>query len=482
MAERIEKLLDALDERLAKGEISEQTYKELKAKYLTKLEEITGKPAIKIQPSTTVPESTQPTIEEELEPVKLKAYDLGTQLENTTALIFERMGYSVEKRKRVPTNSGATAEIDIILTRGNRRRAVECKNYDPSRSVGVQDLRVFKDKLADTGIVSGIFVTNTYFSEDAQKLADSTGIELWDGDKHREKFYAYSIGRIKNPSLVQDPILPLSLDFTSASSLSLRNNQSIKLFSATLLYHPYIIVKYRFQASRKDPTGKSHTVTDNGTYFVDALDGEIINREKGIVESITGLLGKKEERMESKEDKMVSEDLDSISPISKPVLSTSDYQVSVAEQNVAEEEATKIVKSHVVKKNRRNIRYNIRVRGETETRSFEFVPRLNEVNIRGTKLVYVPKWGLEYEAGQTSFSRRFLASSGRTIEDELAKCRKCTLLKKNTVAVCEVCGIPLCEKHAYQEGKWLCIDHISDKLRQEIKGTGLLSRFKLGRK
>jgi hypothetical protein len=75
---------------------------------------------------------------------------------------------------------------------------------------------------------------------------------------------------------------------------------------------------------------------------------------------------------------------------------------------------------------------------------------------------------------------RFLASSGRSLEDGLAECRKCTLLKKETVAVCEVCGTPLCGKHAYQEGGWLCEDHISDKLREETKGTGLFSRFKLG--
>jgi len=416
-----------------------------------------------------------------LEPVKLNTYDLGVQLENTTASIFEKMGYSVEKRKRVPTKSGATAEIDILLIRGIRKRAVECKNYDPSRSVGVQDLRVFKDKLGDASISSGIFVTNTYFSEDSQKLADSTGIELWDGDKHREKFYAYAIGRIKNPSLVQDPILPLNLDFASASSLSLRNNQSIRLFSSVLLYHPYFLIKHRLQATRKDPTGKAHTVTDNGTYFVDALDGEIINRERSVVESITGLFKKKEERMESREDKMVSEDLDSIASISKPVLSTSDYQVSVAEPEVTEEDAARIVKSHVVERNKQDVQYVAKVKGETETRSFKVVPRLNEVTIRGTKLVYVPKWDLEYEAGQASFSRRFLASSGRTLEDGLAKCQKCTLLKKETVAVCEVCGKPLCEKHAYQEGGWLCEDHISDKLREETKGTGLFSRFKLGR-
>ena len=101
--------------------------------------------------------------------------------------------------------------------------------------VPVSDMRVFKDKLTDTGIMSGIFVTNTYFSEDAQKLADSIGLELWDGDVHREKFYAYAIGRIRNPSLVNDLILPLSLDYTSASSLALKNNQTLWLFFLVLL-------------------------------------------------------------------------------------------------------------------------------------------------------------------------------------------------------------------------------------------------------
>ncbi|MEM5784673.1 MAG: restriction endonuclease [Candidatus Aenigmatarchaeota archaeon] len=427
-----------------------------------------------IQPSIAPSQPTQQPIEEDLEPVKLNIYDLGLQLENTTALIFEKMGYKVEKRKRVPTKSGATAEIDILLTRGIRKRAVECKNYDPSRTVGIQDMRVFKDKLSDIGIASGIFVTNTYFSEDAQKLAESIGIELWDGDKLREKFYAYAIGRIKNPSLVHDPVLPLKVDFTSASSLSLRNNQSIRLFSAVLLYHPYFLIKYRLQSTRKDPTGKTHTITDNSTYFVDALDGDIINRERGFLETVTGILSNKKERIESREDKMVSEDLKSISPVMEPVLSSIDYQVSVADQEITEEDAVKIVKSYVVEKNKRDISYNIKIRGEIVNRSFKLVPHLNEVIILGTKLVYVPKWDLEYEAGQTSFTRRFLASSGRTLEDELAKCQKCTLLKRETVAVCEVCGQALCDKHITlaPDGKYYCDRDLPPQFKTQDSNIG----------
>jgi hypothetical protein len=417
-------------------------------------------------------------LEEEAGPVKLNTYKLGVDLENTTASILEKMGYSVEKRKRLPTKSGATAEIDILLTRGNRRRIVECKNYDPSRSVPVSDMRIFKDKLSDTGILSGLFVTNTVFSGDAEKLAESFGIELWDGDEHKEKFYAYSIGRIRNPSLINEPILPLVMDFTSASTLNLKNSEAVRLFSSVLLYHPYIIVKYRLQAKRSDPTGRSHIFSDSGIYYVDALDGDIINIEKNIIQNVLGVLKSKEERVSSKEDKFVCEDLETIVPISKPVLLDSDYTVSPAEPEVTEEEAIKIVKYHLVEKNKQQVSYQIKKRGEIETCYFSFVPRFNEISIRGVKLVYVPKWSLEYEAGDFSFSRRLLASSGRTIEDDLAKCHKCTLLRRETIAVCERCGIPICEKHLYQEGALLCEDHISENLKQEIKSKSVFSTLK----
>lgn len=431
------------------------------------------------QESPAPSQRAKPAVIEELESIRYKTYDLGVRLEDTTASIFEKMGYSVEKRQRLPTRSGATAEIDLVLRRGNRIIAVECKNYDLSRSVGVSDLRIFKDKLSDIGIFSGLFVTNTYFSEDSQQLAESVGIELWDGDKYKEMFFSYSIGRIRDPSLLHDPILPLNIDFASASSLLYRNSHAIRLYSAVLFYHPYAIVDYRLHTVRRDPTGKSHKVIDEGTYFVDALDQDIINRERGMIENLTGIFQKKEKRLESREDKMVSEDLGAIAPISAPVLQSADYHVTIAEPEISMENATKIVKSQVVEKNRKNVQYNVKVRGETETRTLRIVPHLNEVAIRGTRFVYVPKWNLEYEAGQLSFSRRILASSARSFEDDLAKCRKCTLLmRRDTIAVCEVCGIPLCDKHAYQEGRWLCYDHISEGLRKQMKGTGLLSVFR----
>lgn len=423
------------------------------------------------------PKSGEASEDDEFPQVKLNTYELGVNLEDMTAAIFQRMGYSVEKRKRMPTKSGATAEIDIMIQRGARRKAVECKNYDPSRSVGVSDLRVFSHKLMETRVFAGVFVTNTSFSEDSEKLAESTGIDLWNGDILREKYFTYQLGRIRDPSLVRDPILPLEMDFATASSHTLRNSHLVTLINSRLLYHPYIQVKYRLQAKRSDPTRKSHSIRDSGTYYVDAMDGDIINKEKSAVEIIGVLLKKKEERLQSRESKMISEDLEKKTPVTRPVLEPPEYKVSVAEPEVTEKDAVKIIQAHVVAKNTQTIKYQVKVRGEMETRPLKVVPRKNEVSVRGTKLIYVPKWDLEFEALQSSFSRRILASSGRMLVDGLAKCTKCTLLRKPGVAVCEECGRLLCDKHAYQEGRWLCEDHISDAMREQVKGTRILPRL-----
>ena len=89
---------------------------------------------------------------------------------------------------------------------------------------------------------------------------------------------------------------------------------------------------------------------------------------------------------------------------------------------------------------------------------------------------------MQYESGERDYQRRILASSGLVLEDVLAKCIEVQLLRGVTVAVGDVCGLTICEKHTYEEGGGLlCEDHISSVLRESIKGKGLLSRFGLDR-
>ena len=437
-----------------------------------------------VQPPKTSAESVNEN--EVFEIPKPKIYDLGIQLENTTATIFEKMGYVVQKRVRLPTRTSAVAEIDLILTRGNRRIAVECKNYKEDTSVGVGELRKFKNKMEDVDIASGKFVTNTLFSDESKQFADSTGIELWDGINLREKFFAMAIGRLNNPSLITDPILPIRVSFLDASSIKIKNSNSVHLFNKTLLFHPYFLVKYRLHMNRKDPTGKVHKINEDGEVIIDYLDGDIINKEKSMLESVTSVVSgmfKKEERLESMEDNFVVKDLMNITPIKETILKTSDYDISSLEPQLSDSEAIKIVKGYVIKKNTINISYEQKKENQSlidalNKPSIKVVPKVNEIEIRGTKLVYVPKWDLEFESGENTFRRKLLASSHSIIIDAIAKCRLCVFPKRDTIYVCEDCGKPLCEKHVYQEGsRWLCEDHISQTMKDSIKGQSVFGKL-----
>jgi len=412
---------------------------------------------------------------------KVSAYELGKRLEQMAASIFKNLGYSVEERKKVQTRTGSVCEFDVLLRRGQRTMAIECKNYDVSRAVGIQDLHVFRDKLLQSDIYSGIFITNTTFSEDAVKLATDTdtNIDLWDGAELRERYTATALGRL-GTGVDEHTVLPLATDFVTATSLSLKNRHVVQLFNPMLVYHPYIQVSYRLQARRKDDARKTHRFNDNGTYFVDALEGDIINRDRGMMASIGDIFKGKEARLSSKEDRMVAEDLKGLPSATKAVLSTTEYKTVMEKGSFTIEEAAETVRNYAMRKNTKDVSYEMKVKGESVTRTFRFTPEASEVTIHGTKLIYAPQWNMTFEAGRSIFSRRILASSNRVLSDGLAKCSICTLLKKQSVVVCEECGRPLCDKHSYLEGKYLCSDHISDALREQIRSKGFFSRIKAG--
>jgi restriction endonuclease Mrr len=74
---------------------------------------------------------------------------------------------------------------------------VECKNYDESRIIGIQELR---NRYAKTMEISGIneviFVTTSEFSSELSMYATQYNISLWDGKKLREEFFQLKLGRV----------------------------------------------------------------------------------------------------------------------------------------------------------------------------------------------------------------------------------------------------------------------------------------------
>lgn len=410
---------------------------------------------------------------------RLNAYGLGKQFEENVALIFRNMGYQVETRHHFHEMGGA--EIDLVLSRGNRRVAVECKNYDESRDVGIKDLRDFKGKLDQIEIASGIFVAATFFSDPAKEFAHQYEIALWDKNELNERMFALMTGRGKAETAETIKALRVGLDFAAASSIHIRNKQAVRLFSAALLYHPYHLIKYRVYGKRKDPAGKVHKIVDEGLCVVDGLDGEVINESGELLDSLKGFLKSKQERVERKEDKLISTELLSSSPTKEMLKKNSDFDVRVIEPQTTLEEANRNAIEYAVEKNTRTVNYEPKRSSEGlfgDIRTMKVVPKREEVTIRGQSTVYVPKWDLQFESGQRTYQRRYLASSGATIVDDLAKCRKCTLIHKPTVAVCDVCGMTLCEKHTLEEGGGLlCEEHVSAQLRESLKSKSLTSKL-----
>lgn len=402
--------------------------------------------------------------------------ELGNTLEDNVALIFKNMGYDVKVRQRFSTQSG-TAEIDILLSKGNRRRGVECKNYGQSRYIGIKELRDFKGRLEQVGILSGLFVTNTFFSGEAEQYADSTGIETWDKSDLQEKLLIFFTGRDGLDKAETIQALRMIQPFAAVSAVNLKNSQSIRLSTSLLVYHPYYLVKYRVYGTRKDPTGRVHKLIDEGTCIIDAIDGDVINRESGIVEGIGGLLGPKEKRMEKKEDKLVTRDLVNGVPEKQTLTSTSDYETKTLEPQVSGASAWKIARDYAIDKNTRTVQYEPKRSDDSFPRTMKITPKEAEVSRRGVSLVHVPKWNLEYESGQMTFQRKSLASSGTMVRDSLAKCEKCSILHRSTIAVCDICGLPLCEKHSYEEaGATLCENHVSNEMRQKLKSGSFMSK------
>jgi hypothetical protein len=157
--------------------------------------------------------------------------------------------------------------------------------------------------------------------------------------------------------------------------------------------------------------------------------------------------------------------------------STSDYQTKALQPQVSDSAAWKIAREYVIDKNTRTVQYEPKKSDGDFPRTMKITPKEAEVSRRGMSLVYTPKWDLEYESGQMTFQRRSLASSGDLIRDSIAKCEKCSLLHRSTVAVCDICGLPICEKHAYEEaGALLCENHISNEMRQKLKANSLMSK------
>ncbi len=401
----------------------------------------------------------------------MSTYTLGTRLEELTEKILQNMGYSTRRRQHLSDSGGAKHEIDIYATKGSRVRAVECKNYDPSRAVGIKELRDFHSKLAALKIRDALFVTNTTFSSESEKFATSRNIMLWDGDELRERFFSMTLGRLgSGDQTTLELALPVNMTYEEISRLELANPELTKS-QAGLVMHPYYKFEWKVDIVRFDNARGKHRVTVSDVFVVDALDGEIINPKETITSKLSGLFKKSDEKLAMKEGKQIAEDVIAMKPESKyRVFQTSEYNVSIVKPTVKSQNAQKTVIQQVIEDTRKEEDYEVRTKYGKETKKILLIAKPSEVIIKKASLIYVPKWNVDIESGQVTFMRKALAASKTVLVDTIAHCPRhlsigdTQLVKKQTYAICELCGGAFCKDHVFLvDGKFYCEEHNPSK-------------------
>ncbi len=402
----------------------------------------------------------------------MSIYKLGVNLEDMTEKIHQSMGYSTQRRQRLADRDNIKHEIDVYAIKGSRVRAIECKNYDPSRSVGIKELRDFHSKVSSLRIKDALFVTNTSFSSESEKFALSKNINLWDGDELKERFFSMTLGRLgSGQQTLLELSLPVNMTFEEISKLELSNPELAKI-QARLVLHPYYRIDWKVDIIRYDSARGKHRLQAQGVYVIDAIDGEIINPKENLVSSLVGGLFKKsDEKLAMKEEKQIVEDLIAMKPEPRyKVTQTSEYAASQLKPTVKAETAQKTAVQQIIDDTRKEESYEVRTRHGEETKKILLMAKPSEVIIKKSSLIYVPKWDLDIEYGQVTFMRKALAASKTMLVDTIAYCPRhfsigdTQLVKKQTYAICEICGGAFCKEHTFQaEGKFYCEEHNPSK-------------------
>lgn len=113
---------------------------------------------------------------------------------------------------------------------------------------------------------------------------------------------------------------------------------------------------------------------------------------------------------------------------------------------------------------------------------YKYVPSLNTVQLH-SKVIRVPRLRIEFSSKEYIYSRVILPASDTTLVDEIAECKH-ILKKRQTFAVCDVCGVAKCQKDivADDSGAYFCKRHAPEEAVESKKKGSIRSRFFTNRK
>lgn len=216
-------------------------------------------------------------------------------------------------------------------------------------------------------------------------------------------------------------ILPLNFDNAHMPEYVINGNN----FSPTtsLLYlEPYFVLDYGLTVEARNPEtfdviGRKE---ENGTYFIDASKGRILDKNEKIFEHLKKYC---------------------TNYIPNESISEYGFTIQKLEKRIDFGEYIKKIKNDIAVRNQ--IRKDFtNLKGQSQTVVVK--PKGDQVHVLSKHFVYVPIWYVEFKLGTKSYKRKYFAYDGDVLIDDLAQCNLC---KKHTRSVCTTCYATSCEDH-----------------------------------
>jgi hypothetical protein len=260
--------------------------------------------------------------------------------------------------------------------------------------------------------------------------------------------------------------LPINLEYKDAIKIELTNHKATRISGAALEFYPYFIFEYSLDASRKDPVGGIHLVKNMGIHIIDALNGRFLS-SSGAIDSANPLRRLHRIRNTNKTENLdlttnteinhIMVDLKTLKVVlDHKLVLNDDYEVNIIDDKISLKVAERKVLEKVISENTQEDSYYIRNGKGKKKKKIKIIPKFSEIIINRRSLIYVPRWIIIIKAGERTYRRKILAASKRLIFDEIYFCPKhfslgkILRLRKQTSAVCEICGGAFCDDHIFK--------------------------------
>lgn len=405
--------------------------------------------------------------------------ELGNKLEEMVEKIFQSQGYETKTRQKILGESGAYNEIDVIATRKSVKIAIECKNYAEGSKVGIKEIRDFVQKLVDINFHRGIFVTSSYFSDEARTLADSNPnekqVELWDREDLTHQVMTTTLGRDSKSNLLSKTLkienaLPMQGSVNDYSFLHLKNSDKVAIRKKDITFVPIYAVSFNLHEEFRAPDKQMYSHHNDGFYYLDGISGRFLYKKDSVEERDYDL---------SPEEKQIVHDLQDYEPRMLEVTEEKNSKIEKLVPTIDRKNIEFQVRNRVAKDNKRIITWEQKVaRDKIETKQYPHMPQHSSIQCQ-TRVVNVPRLEIEFESKEYVYDKVVMMASGVVIQDEISDCKH-VLGKKTTFAVCDICGVAKCEKDIVlgNNDDTYCKKHIPDDIKQSRKQDSITEKLK----